>query len=162
MSVPTPKRRIRTVLAAVAMTAVLATGCTAGDWHYESPPAAGTQADAGPVKARNFVIVTDESGAAVLLGTISTFEAIALQGGTVTPQDEQGGRGESTALTVTADLPRDGALQLDASNAMLEGVAAVPGRLAEVALQFDDGTSLTLDVPVFSTEHPDFANALQA
>lgn len=162
MSAPTPKRRIRTVLAAVAMTAVLATGCTAGDWHYESPPAAGTQADAGPVKARNFVIVTDDSGAAVLLGTISTFEAIGLQGAVVTPQDAQGERGETTALVITAELPRDGALKLDASNAMLEGAEVVPGRLAEVTLQFDDGTSLTLDVPVFSTEHPDFANALEA
>ncbi|TRY20139.1 hypothetical protein FOJ82_04555 [Tessaracoccus rhinocerotis] len=161
MSVPTPKRRIRTLLAATALTAVLATGCTAGDWHYESPPAAGTQADSGPVKARNFVLVTDGSQA-VLLGTISSFEAVTLQGAVVTPEDENGGRGQSTALAVTADIPRDGALKLDASNALVEDAALVPGRLAEVTLQFDGGTNLTLDVPVFSTEHEDFADALQA
>lgn len=161
MSVPTPKRRIRTLLAATALTAVLATGCTAGDWHYETPPAAGTQADAGPIKARNFVLVTDGTEAA-LLGTITSFEAVTLEGAVITPQDETGARGQTTGLAITAEIPRDGALKLDASNAMVSDAALVPGRLAEVTLQFDDGTSITLDVPVLTTEHEDFGNALEA
>lgn len=160
MSVPTPKRRIRTLLAATALTAVLATGCTAGDWRYDSPPAAGTQADAGPVKARNLVLVTDGSQA-TLLGTLSTFEAVSLQGAVVTPEDADGGRGQSIAVAVTADIPRDGTLKLDASNTTLEGAPLLPGRLAEVSLQFDGGLGMTLDVPVFSTEHEDFADALE-
>lgn len=162
MSVPTPKRRIRTLLAAVAVTTVLAAGCTAGDWSYNSPPAAGTQSDAGPVKARNLVLVTNDAGEAVLIGSLAASETVALQGGVITPETEDGGRGQSTALVTTGEIPRDGVLQLDASNAMIEGAQLLPGRLAEVQLQFDDGTQLALDVPVFSTEHEDFANVFEA
>lgn len=156
MSVPTPKRRIRALLAAAAVTAVLTAGCTASDWSYDAPPAAGTQADAGPVKARNLVFVTDDAGQAVLIGTITASETVTLQGGVVTPETADGGRGESTPLVVSGEIPRDGTLQFDASNAMVEGAELLPGRLAEITLQFDDGTQLAMDVPVFSTEHEDF------
>lgn len=162
MSVPTPKRRIRTLLAAAALTAVLATGCTAGDWSYDSPPAVGTQADAGPVKARNLVLVTDEAGQAVLLGTITASENVTLQGGVVTPEDANGGNSESVALVVAGEIPRDGALKLDASNAMVEGADLLPGRLANLTLRFEGGTELTLDVPVYSTEHADFADVFNS
>ncbi|MCC2591974.1 hypothetical protein LKO27_00825 [Tessaracoccus sp. OS52] len=162
MSASTPNRRVRTWLAAAALAAVLTTGCTAGDWRYDAPPAAGVQADAGPVKARNFLVVADESGQAAVLGTIVASEDVTLTGVAVAAEDENGERGEPVMLDLGGEeIRRNGVLKLDAGNATVEGAELLPGRLAHVALQFEDGTQLVLQTPVMSAEHADYDEVLE-
>ena len=120
------------------------------------------QADAGPIKARNFLVVADESGDGVLLGTIVASEETTLEGIAVAAEDESGQRGEPMMLDVSGDIPRGGVLKLDAENAAVEGADLIPGRLAHIALQFSDGTQLVLQAPVMSAEHADFDDVLGA
>jgi len=161
MTAPTPQRRHRLWFAALALTVGLATaGCTEGQWRYESPPAAGVQADQGDIKARNILLVADESGDGALVGALSSFEAVKLTEVAVQAETADGGRGDAVTVDVTADIARNGVFNFDGSNAVVEGAGLLPGRLAYVAMRFDDGTQIVLDAPVMSSEHPDFTDVL--
>lgn len=156
----TPKRRIRVWFAALAVVAGLTTGCTSLDWNPDTPPAAGVQAQGGPVKARNILLVADSDGNGALLGSVVTTQAVDLAQVSVQPETAEGTRGDAVPLTVTARIPRDGAFQFDATNARVKGADLLPGRLAYVSLQFSDGTQLQLDAPVMSADSPDFKGVL--
>ena len=71
-----PMRRAAAVVATAAL-AVSLSACTGGRWVQEAPPAAGTQTDAadGAIKLRNFVVVSDKSGEAILVGGITSRDA---------------------------------------------------------------------------------------
>ena len=66
-----PMRRTTALLATAALALSLS-ACTAGQWVADSPPAAGVQVDNGGLKLRNFLAVTDGSGEAMLLGSITS------------------------------------------------------------------------------------------
>ena len=156
----TPQRRIRVSFAALAVVVALASGCTSLDWNPDSPPAAGVQAQQGPVKARNILLVADASGNGVLLGSVVASEAVGLKEVSVQAEDADGARGAAVTLGVTTRIPRGGAFQFDTANATVDNAGLLPGRLAYVTLQFDDGTQLVLDAPVMSSDSPDYKNVL--
>lgn len=156
MTAPILSRRFRIWFAALALTAGLTAGCTAGDWRYDAPPAAGVQADEGLIKARNILLVADESGDGVLNGSIASADAVSLTGIVVQAETADGGRGDAVPVDIAADIPRNGIVKLDASNAEVSGADLLLGRTATVALQFADGTQIVVEAPVMSSEHPDF------
>lgn len=156
MTAPIPQRRFRIWFAALALAVGLTAGCTAGDWRYDSPPAAGVQADEGLIKARNILLIADEAGEGVLNGTIASAEAISLTGIVVQAETADGGRGAAVPVEISGDIPRNGALKLDDSNAVVSGAALLAGRTATVAMRFADGSQLVLEAPIMSSEHPDF------
>lgn len=156
MTAPTPKRRSRLWFAAMALTVGLAAGCTAGAWEYDSPPAAGVQAAAGTVKARNFMVIADDSGDGILLGTVASTEAVSLTGVAVQAETSDGGRAEPVFVEVTGDIPRNGTFSLDSSNGQVSGANFLLGRTTTIGLQFSDGTEIRMEAPVLSSEHPDF------
>lgn len=156
MTAPTPKRRSRLWFAAMALTVGLAAGCTAGAWEYDSPPAAGVQADADTIKARNFLVVADDSGNGTLLGTVTSAEAVSLTGVAVQAETSDGGRAEPVFVDVTADISRNGSFVIDSSNGEVSGANFLMGRTATVGLQFSDGSEIRMEAPVLSSEHPDF------
>lgn len=156
MTAPILKRRFRIWFAALALTAGLTAGCTAGDWRYDAPPAAGVQADEGLIKARNILLIADESGEGVLNGSIASAEAASLTGIVVQAETADGGRGAAVPVEITADISRNGIVKLDATNAPVSGAGLLLGRTATVAMQFADGTQLVVEAPILSSEHPDF------
>lgn len=154
MTAPAPTSRLRRWSAAVAVALMLTTGCTNQAWDPAAPPAAGVQADAGPIKARNFLLVAGEDGNGVLLGSIAASEASTLTQVAVQAETADGGRGSAVIVKATGDIARGGVMKFQ--DVQVTGAGLIPGRLAYVALQFSDGTQLLLDAPVMSAEHPDF------
>lgn len=151
-------RRTRGLLAALALTVGLTAGCTVGDWKYESAPAAGVQQDVNGVKARNLMAITDGTSS-VLLGTLLSYEDTTLDKLTLAPEKEDGGGySDPVDVNITKDLKGNVPLKLDASNARLE-TALEPGLTARVTLTVA-GQSQEMDIPVYSTEHPDFKDVL--
>lgn len=161
MSPNTPSRRIRVWAAAAALTITVAgTGCTALAWDYNIPPAAGAQADAPPVKARNILVVAGEDGNGALVGSVASREAVSLVELVVQPETTEGDRGDAVSVAIEDDfVPRRGVLSLE--GLPVTGADLVQGRLAYVMMRFSDGTQLVVDAPVFSDEHPDFSTVLQ-
>lgn len=150
-------RRIAMMAAAAALTVAASVGCTAGDWRYEAPPAAGVQADAADAKVRNLMIVTDADGQAIVLGSVATTDPVELADLTVWAQDDSGVPGEPHSIDVSAEIPRDGIFKFEGEATQFENTELLLGRLAEVRVGFGDGRAVTLEAPIYSSEHPDFA-----
>lgn len=150
-------RRLASMAAAAALTVALGAGCTAGDWRYDAPPAAGVQADADDAKARNILVIADDAGQAIVLGSIAAMSPVELTGITVRAEDEAGAYGAPHSLDVTAEIPREGSFKLEPTDTQFEAPDLLLGRLAEVQVSFGDGRSITVEAPIHSSEHPDFA-----
>ncbi len=153
------RRRIGTSLAALALVVGLASGCTAGDWRYDSPPAAGVQQDAGPVKVRNLMVLADSEGEGLLLGSIFSTEQVELSQVGVAGQQPDGSYGQPVPLEISGDVPVQSSLMLGDGDSRIEGAELVEGRTAMVIMRFSDGTTSTLEAPVLSSEHPDYLEA---
>ena len=138
------RRRIGTSLAALALVVGLASGCTAGDWRYDSPPAAGVQMDAGPLKVRNLMVLADSEGEGLLLGSIFTTREVALT---------------AVKVDLTGDVSVNDGLTLGGKDSLVEGAKLQEGLLARVVMQFSDGTTAALEAPVVSSEHADYKQA---
>ncbi len=152
-------RRTAALVATAALAASLS-GCTAGQWEYGAPPAAGVQADEGGLKLRNFVVVTDGGGTGMIVGGIaSRDEAATVVGLGYAAELEDGSFGELNAVQFEAEVPKGRTIILDGSETTFNTSELLVGRLARVAVQFDGGQSVALSVPVVSAEHPDFADA---
>lgn len=157
MSAPTNRRRIATWLAVTTLTVGMSVGCTAGDWRYDAPPAAGTQADADTTKARNFMVIADDSGQAMLLGSVASVEPVSIAGMVVAAEAEDNQFGEPVEIAFQADIPRDGLVKLEGEATKFEDTELQLGRLAQVTVSLGDGQALQLKVPVYSSEHPDYS-----
>lgn len=151
--------RTTALLAATALATFLATGCTAGQWEHDAPPAAGVQQEQDRIKARNVLIIADDQGKAVLEGTIAADRAFALTTAGFAAERPDGTWGEATSLPFTGEAAKGKSLALGGPAFAFQSPDLSPGRLASVGLNFDDGTQLTLDVPVYAATHPDFAEA---
>lgn len=152
-------RRTAALVATVAL-AVPLSGCTAGQWEYGAPPAAGVQVDQGGLKLRNFVVLTDGDGSGMIVGGIaSRDEPAQVVGLGYAAELEDGSFGELNAVPFKAEIPQGKTIILDGSETSFNTSELIVGRLARVAVQFDGGQSVTLSVPVVSAEHPDFAEA---
>ncbi|RMB62059.1 hypothetical protein [Tessaracoccus antarcticus] len=153
------RRRVGTCLAALALVVGLSTGCTAGDWRYEAPPAAGVQADAGPVKVRNLMVLADAEGQGLLLGSIFTTEAVKLTAVGVSAEQQDGTFGAPTPVALTGDVPINGGLVLGGDDSRVEKAGLQEGLLAKVMMQFSDGTTAAVEAPVLSSDNADYKAA---
>lgn len=153
------RRRVGTSIAALALVIGLASGCTAGDWRYDAPPAAGVQQDAGPVKARNIMILTDGEGEGLLLGSVFTTQPLELSQVAVSAEQEDGSFGEPVPVAVSGKVPVESGLMLGDKDSLVEGADLDPSRLVNVFLSFSDGTTMMLEAPVMSAEHQDYEAA---
>ena len=148
------RRRVGASLAALVLVTGLASGCTAGDWRYDIPPAAGVVEDAGPVKARNIMLLADEEGKGLLLGSLFTSEPVELQGVAVASEQADGSYSEPVEVAVTGKIGIQEALDFGGTDSIVEGTELRAGMLAAVLLQFSDGTSMTMETPIVSSENP--------
>lgn len=161
MMTPTRRRRIGTWLAALTLTTVLASGCTASAWRYDAPSGAGVQTDAGPVKARNILVVANDEGTGVLLGSLAASSAVELTAARITAEPTGETKPAPVDLSVTGKIPAGGVLNLESEKVVAKDAGLVPGQLAQVALLFNDGTQITVTTPVMSAEHDDYAQAFK-
>ncbi len=152
-----------TALVASAALAVSLSACTASGWQEEAPPAAGAQTDVGGLKLRNFMIVSDEAGDAIVAGGItSRDEAAEVVGISVAPQAEDGSFGTAQTIAYTADLAKGATVTLDGADTLFSDPALILGRNATITVAFADGQSAAVEAPVYSSEHPDFAEEWSA
>jgi len=151
------RHRIGASLAALVIVTGLASGCTAGDWRYDVTPAAGVVEDAGPVKARNIMLLADDEGRGLLLGSLFTSEPVELEGVAVAGEQTDGSYVEPVDVSVTGELGTQEAFRFGGEDSIVEGAELRPGMLAAVLMQFSDGTSMTVETPVVSSEDPAYA-----
>ncbi|MHA6510931.1 hypothetical protein [Tessaracoccus sp. Z1128] len=149
-------------LVATAALAVSMSACTAGQWEYAAPPAAGVQKDEGGLKLRNVLVVTDGEGKGMILGGIaSRDEAATVVGLGYAAEKDDGSYGELNAVAFEADIPKGKTIILDGADTSFNSSELLIGRLARVAVVFESGERVILTVPVVSAEHADFADAWQ-
>lgn len=153
------RRRIGSSIAALTLVTGLATGCTAGDWRYEAPPAAGIVQDSGAVKARNVMLVADQDGKGLILGSLFSSEKIELLGVAVAGEQSDGSFGEPVTLELSSDITVAQALMFGGKDSIVEGADLVPGMLAAVAMKFSDGSSLQFETVVVSSEETAYSDA---
>ncbi len=156
MSAPWTRRGL-TWLAAAVITVGLTAGCTQGDWRYESVPAAGVQADAADAKVRNLMIISDPDGQALLLGAVAATEPVTLTGVTIAVINEDGTFGDATAIDLNREISAEGIYTFEPENLQFVDPGLLLGRTAQVDVVFSDGRRASLEVPIYSFEHPDFA-----
>ncbi|SHI31447.1 hypothetical protein SAMN02745244_00100 [Tessaracoccus bendigoensis DSM 12906] len=154
-----PTHRLAAIVAAAALS-VTFSACTAEGWEADAPPAAGVQADDGGIKLRNFLVVSDTEGAAVLLGGIaSRDESTQVTGITVAAEGSDGQFGQSEEVQFSEEISKGRTIYLDGTTTAFTDPALLLGRLAKVTVDFSTGESVTLEAPVLSSEHPDFSEA---
>ncbi|MDO5737088.1 MAG: hypothetical protein Q4P15_11500 [Propionibacteriaceae bacterium] len=158
MIMPT-RRRFGTTIAALALVVGLASGCTAGDWRYDAPPAAGVQQDAGPLKARNVMVLADGEGEGLLLGSVFTTQAVELTEVGVAAEQQDGSFAEPVLVKAEGDVPVNGSLLFGGKESRIEGADLQEGLLANVFMRFSDGTTMEVEAPVMSSTHSDYAEA---
>lgn len=153
----------RKAIAAAIVSVALLSGCTATGWVAEAPPAAGSQAELDSLeKVRNMLFVVDDSGEGVLLGTISTVDRTEVTGITFAPELKDGSFGPADSIDFTADILSQQAVRLEGPDLAVSNPDLTAGRLAEVTVDFAGSGPLSLQVPVYSSEHADFADAWAA
>lgn len=150
-------------LVAAAAVAVALSACTASAWVPDAPPAAGVQTDVGGIKLRNVMVVSDEQGAAVVAGGISSRDTDnAVTGITVAAEKADATFSQPQNVAFTADIPKGRTVTLDWSQTAFTDPALRLGKLAEVAVTFSDGTTASVKAPIYSATHPDFKDAYAA
>lgn len=153
------RRRIGTSLAALILVTGLATGCTAGDWRYDITPAAGVVEDSGVVKARNIMLLADNAGKGLILGSLFTSEDVELVGVAVAGEQTDGSYSPPVTVELSGDIAVNEALVLGGEDSIVEGADLKPGMLAAVAMKFSDGTGLQFETVVVSSEDPSYSDA---
>lgn len=153
----------RKAIAAAIASAALFSGCTQSGWVPEAPPAAGSQTELpSREKVRNLMFVVDDSGQGVLLGAISTVEGAEVADITYAPERPDGTFGEADSLGFSTELGPQGVVQLEGPELAVSNPDLSPGRLADVTVDFAEKGTVSLQVPVYSSEHEDFSDAWQA
>lgn len=158
MTMP-PRHRLGASIAALTLVVGLASGCTAGDWRYESPPAAGVQHDAGPVKVRNLMVLADTEGEGLLLGSVFTTQPLELTQVAVATEQADGSFAEPVEVAVSGKVPVEAGLMLGDKDSRIEGADLDEGLLVNVLMSFSDGTTMTMEAPILSAEHLDYTEA---
>lgn len=148
--------RRRSLVAGLGLAALLATGCTAGDWREASPPAAGVQLNVGDMKLRNLVVVTDDKGSAVLFGAGLSPVDDALTGMAIVPFDANSKPGEPQITKAQVTFAKN---VLTPTDIAFSDPALKAGLTASVTLQFDKAGTGTVVVPTLASTHPDFKDA---
>ena len=155
-------RHLTTFVTTVAVVGTLS-ACTTAGWVPEAPPAAGVQTDAGGLKLRNFLVIADGEGAAMITGGIASRDAATeVVGLGVAPETTDNTFGDQQAIRINEEIGQGQTITLDGTETRFEDDALQLGRLALVSVAFSDGQIVSLEVPVLSSDHPDFAEAWAA
>lgn len=144
------------LLAACAMAVLLLTGCNTPGWVPDAVPAGGVDLTVGKVELRNLVLVADDSGKTVLFGAGHANQADRLVGTVLVPIAADAT--ETAPISVPKDLefPKGSLTQ---TNLVFSDPDLKPGLSAEVTLIFETGGTATTTVPIYASDHPDFAAA---
>lgn len=154
-----PMRRSAALVASAALALSLS-GCVASAWEYESPPAAGSQTDLAGLKLRNFMIIADEAGEAMLVGAITARdEADSVTAMAYAPETSDGSFGTVQELAFAHDIRKGETIYLDGTAIQFSDPQLLVGRLARLQVAFDSGNIAQLDIPVMSSTHRDFVQA---
>ncbi|NLE98203.1 MAG: hypothetical protein GX596_09500 [Propionibacterium sp.] len=157
------KSGARKAIAAAIVSAALLSGCTATGWIAGSPPAAGSQTELPSLeKVRNFLFVVDDAGEGVLLGTIATAERTEVAGIEYAAELEDGSFGDVQPIDFTAQLAPQSSVQLEGPELSVSNPDLRAGHLAAVTVDFASSGTVSLQVPVYASDHDDFADAWQA
>ncbi len=151
------RRRVGTAIAALVLVTGFASGCTAGDWRYDAPPAAGVQQDVGPLKARNIMVLANAEGEGLLLGSVFTTQPVELTRVAVAAEQTDGSFADPVNIAVSGDVPKNGGLVFGSKESLVEGADLQEGLLANVYLEFSDGNTMMVEAPVLSSMHEDYA-----
>ena len=150
-------RRMAAWLAAATLGLGALSGCTVGDWNADAPPAAGVSQETTSAKIRNVMVVADDQGQAIVLGAVYGIEALELGGIQVAAEAEDGQYGMPVNVETQASIGRGKMHVLSAEETQFENPELQLGRLAQVTLIFSNGEQTTLQAPVYSYEHTDYA-----
>lgn len=157
------KSGARKAIAAAIVSVALLSGCTATGWIPEAPPAAGSQTELDSMeKVRNLMFVVDESGEGVLLGSIATANRAEVGGIEYAAELPDGSFGATLAIDFTAQLAPQSSVRLEGPDLAVSNPELTAGRLAQVSIDFGSSGTASLQVPVYASDHADFADAWQA
>ncbi|MEZ5086661.1 MAG: hypothetical protein R2722_10540 [Tessaracoccus sp.] len=134
--------RTKALLAATALTATMAVGCTAGQWEPQAPPAAGVQQDQDGIKVRNLLIVTDEAGNAVLEGRITADRPFVLSDAAYAAEQSDGTWSDAAPLAIAGGQSEGNTLALGGTDNAFQAAELSPGHLARVGLRFEEGVQI--------------------
>lgn len=141
--------RSRRSLSAIATLSIAAASLAGCSWMSPRQtmetyaPADGIEADLGPVKVTNLVIVSDKEGSeGTLVGSVANSSATE-QTITIGADGSEG---------AAQKIPANGMLNLQQAGAKLPSVPAAPGGMAEVTLKSPDSGSVNVSVPVMPRE----------
>ncbi len=149
-----PHRRFAVVSLAAMVSVVGLASCTSGEWRYDVPPAAGVVQDEGPVKARNVLVLANDDGQGLLTGSLFANQPVELEGAAVAGQQQDGTYADVVSVPLTGEIGVREPLELGGEDAIVEGADLQAGLLAAVVLQFSDGTSMTMETVVVSSDDP--------
>jgi hypothetical protein len=163
LPLPTSARRSGAAGALITAAALALSGCGAGVAATTAAtyqPGEGAIATVGDVAVRNLVLVADGKGSGVLIGSL-----VMLPLGTDAPPDEDpsgdlfvAAEGEGARVDFDAPvlLPPVSRVTLGVDDgevpAVVEDLAATPGQVVSVTMDFRDAGEVTLDVVVVDNE----------
>lgn len=158
------RRGARTVVAGVGL-ALLLTGC-GFDVQTLQPytPAHGVNVEAGSIKVRNLLVVSDDSGKGVVSASILSPKADKLVKVEGAPIKLDGSKGAPFTASGSVDVPANqlavltnGAPAFSVSSADLK-----PGLTADVKLTFESGATAAVVAPVMSKDSPIYSTIAPA
>lgn len=156
-----PFRRLAAAVLGALAVLTFTVGCTAGSWDYDVPPAAGIQLDDGDVKVRNLLVVADEAGSGLLLGSIFSTNPSEVTGVAIAAEQADGSYTDAVTLKVSEKLTPNQPLQLEGATFLVKDANLQQGLLAKVAIQLGGEQVITAEVPVIAASHADFAASWQ-
>ena len=116
----------------------------------------GVNVDSGSYRALNILVVADEEGTGLVLGSLfSSAKEASLEGAEITPHPFDGSEAAAAEVTeAEGEIPTPGGLKLAgvAADANLEA-----GTTATVTFTFADGATLEVEAPVYSSESASYA-----
>ena len=181
MPIPVTVRSVLGGVAALVLAVSVTAGCGAGfDAQTNQPyqPAEGANGEAGPIAARNFLVIADDEGRGVLHGVLvntgDTDDRLA------SIRVDESADGVRIAGSSAQPLPAGAALTLggtqlpnatgtpetanpsetpdpdDPGGAVVKPVrvtGAKPGRVVRMTISFGSAGPITIQVPVITTDH---------
>lgn len=152
---------VRLAASAVVIGALAMTGCTTIPEISEPyTPGAGANASQQGADLRSLVIVTDGSGKAVLTGAGLSYAGDAIIAIGVQALDANATPAGQVAVEGTPVKLPPGVLVQLGTQVGLTSPKLVPGLLAQVSVTFSKAGMVSVKVPVYSTENPDYKDVV--
>lgn len=155
------RRGARTVVAGVGLALLLA-GCGFNAQTLQPyTPAHGVNVDAGSIKVRNLLLVSDTTGNGIVSASLVSSESDQLTQVTGTPNKADGSPGApltvSSAGQITLNPNQLVVLTAPSPAITVSSPDLQPGMTAELSLTFASGTTAEATAPVMSFNDPIYA-----